>query len=66
MLPPDLSPSYLAETRVPEIYASVITVTVAATIAVALRFLCRSMVKAKLWYDDWIIVLALVINHKGQ
>ena len=59
---PDLSPSFLAQSRVPAIYAAVITVSVLCTIAVALRFLCRRLVKAVLWWDDWIILAALLVE----
>ncbi len=31
-------------------------------IAVALRFRCRRMVKANLWWDDWAILAALLIE----
>lgn len=57
-----LPPGFLAQTRVPEIYAAVITVTVACTIAVFLRFLCRRMVKAGLWWDDWTMLAALLFE----
>ena len=57
---PNFDPSFLAQSRVPQIYAAVITVTVLATIAVALRFVCRWMVKARILWDDWLIVLSLV------
>lgn len=60
--PTNLSPSFLAQSRVPAIYAAVITVSVLCTIAVALRFLCRRFVKATLWWDDWIILVALLVE----
>lgn len=60
--PPNLSPSFLAQSRVPAIYAAVITVSVLCTIAVALRLLCRRFVKAVLWWDDWIILAALLVE----
>lgn len=60
--PPKLSPSFLAQSRVPAIYAAVITVSVLCTVAVALRFLCRRLVKAVLWWDDWTILAALFVE----
>lgn len=57
-----LSPSFLAQSRVPAIYASMIAVSVLCTLAVALRFLCRRLVKAVLWWDDWTILAALVVE----
>lgn len=59
---PNLSPSFLAQSRVPAIYAAVITVSVLCTIAVALRFLSRRLVKAVLWWDDWTILAALLVE----
>lgn len=61
-LPSNVSPSFLAQSRVPAIYAVVITVSVLCTIAVALRFLSRRLVKAVLWWDDWIILAALLVE----
>ena len=59
---PDFDPAFLAQSRVPQIYAAVITVTVLATISVVLRFICRWMVKARILWDDWLIILSLVPN----
>ena len=56
------SPEYLAESRVGNIYVSVITVSVACTIAVALRFLSRRLIRAQLWWDDWTILAALLVE----
>ena len=56
----DFDPAFLAQSRVPQIYAAVITITVLATVAVALRFVCRWMSKARILWDDWLIVLSLV------
>lgn len=60
--PSAFSPSFLAQSRVPAIYAAVITVSVLSTLAVALRFLCRRLVKAVLWWDDWLILAALFVE----
>ncbi|KAL8936666.1 MAG: hypothetical protein Q9211_004070 [Gyalolechia sp. 1 TL-2023] len=59
------------QSRTPQFYGGTITLVVVATIAVALRLLARSMSAAKLWWDDWILVLALVsldrlFLHCGQ
>lgn len=64
----DVTPAFLAQSLQPNIYAACIVVTVAATIAVALRLLCRRLAKAYLWWDDWIIIAALVsVNgHKER
>ena len=59
---PNLSPSFLAQSRVPAIYAAVISVSVLCTVAVALRFLCRRLMKAVLWWDDWTILAALLVE----
>ena len=56
------SPACLAESRVGETYALVITFTVLSTIAVALRFLSRRLGRASLWWDDWTILMALIIE----
>lgn len=56
----DVTPAFLAQSLQPNIYAACIVVTLAATSAVALRLLCRRLAKAYLWWDDWIIVAALV------
>ena len=55
-----VSPVFLAQSLQPNVYAACIVVTAAATIAVALRLLCRRLAKAYLWWDDWIIIAALV------
>lgn len=56
----DVTPAFLAQSLQPNIFAACIVVTVAATIAVALRLLCRRLAKAYLWWDDWIVIAALV------
>ena len=63
---PDLSSAFLAQSRVGAIYAAVITVSIASTIAVALRFVCRRMVKAHMWWDDWTMLAALVSISKVE
>ena len=63
---PDLSSTFLAQSRVGVIFAAVITVSIASTIAVTLRFICRRMMKAHLWWDDWTILAALVSVSKVE
>lgn len=48
------------ETQVPALLASNILFLNLATMAVALRFLCRWMSRIKYQYDDWFIVAGLV------
>ena len=56
----DINPAFLAQSLQPNIYAACIIVTVAATVAVALRLLCRRLAKVYLWWDDWIIIATWV------
>ena len=48
------------ESRVPSLYGPTITLVVLATLAVALRFTARKLSGSRYWWDDWILVLALV------
>lgn len=48
------------ESRVSDVYGATISLVVAATFAVALRLTARKISAAKYWWDDWILVLALV------
>lgn len=48
------------ESRSSAVYGGTISLLVAATFAVALRLLARGISAAKYWWDDWILVLALV------
>lgn len=50
------------QTRTSQIYGGTISLIVLAILAVALRLYARSITRAKLWWDDWILVLALVKN----
>ena len=52
---PDLSESYR-----PSLYAAAIITWILALIAVALRFTARRLTHLHLWYDDWLVVVALV------
>ena len=63
---PDLTFAFLAQSRVGAIYAAVVTVSIASTIAVTLRFVCRRVMKAHLWWDDWTMLAALVSLSKVE
>ena len=51
------------EDRGGEVLAAIITVTVLASVGVMLRFMARYMKKAKLLWDDYLIVTALVCGR---
>lgn len=57
------SPEYLAEDESAGVFVVAIVCTVLAVAAVILRFVSRSMAKAKLWWDDYTILVALVRMH---
>jgi hypothetical protein len=44
----------------PDLHAALIITLILAVAAVALRFLARRLVKASIWLDDWLTLLALV------
>lgn len=46
--------------RGPEINAVQVLMIIMATSAVVLRFIARRMSAAGLWWDDWVILAALV------
>lgn len=50
------------ETRAPVLYGGTISLQVLSTLVVILRFVARRVAKAGLWWDDWLIVPALVWN----
>ncbi|KAL4941124.1 hypothetical protein BDV06DRAFT_223418 [Aspergillus oleicola] len=51
-----------AENIAYQIWVGTIVTVVAATIAVVLRFISRSIAKAGFWWDDWVIVASLIVN----
>ena len=61
-LPPPPPGLNLAETQVPRILGVNIATYVLAVIAVSLRFVSRRLVRSYLWWDDWLMVLALVCD----
>lgn len=50
------------ENRGPEIISALAIMLAMAYVAVGLRFVSRRMVRAKLLYDDWVIVIGLVCH----
>jgi integral membrane sensor domain MASE1 len=44
----------------PNIYSSVVVTLVVAVVALVLRFISRRITKQKVWYDDWLCVVAFV------
>lgn len=58
----DINPAFLVQSLQPNIYAACIVVTVAATIAVALRILCRRLAKAYLWWGTYVLELIPTIS----
>ena len=46
-----------------DIYAAAIVTLSLAVIAVALRFLARRLIRAPIWLDDWLILVALVCSN---
>ena len=55
--PADLN---LSETQIPRILGINIATFAIAIISVVLRFVSRQLSSAQLWWDDWLIVSALV------
>ena len=62
----DVTPAFPAQSLQSKFYAARIVATVAATIAVTLRLLCRRRAKAYLWWDDWIVIAALASTECHQ
>jgi len=52
--------SFYHQSRASEVYGGTITLTIVATVAVALRFVSRRISQAPYWFDDWAIIVALV------
>lgn len=62
-LPPPPPGLDLTETQVPRILGVNISTFVIAIVAVALRFVCRRMNRAPLWWDDWLMIPSLVMAN---
>jgi hypothetical protein len=50
----------------PDLHAAVIVTLILAVTAVVLRFLARRLVKASIWLDDWLTLVALVRYYSAQ
>lgn len=48
------------QSRETALFGGTISLVALATIAVALRMYARSITKARYWWDDWVLILALV------
>lgn len=59
-LPPPPPGIDLAASQQPEIMGSIIATWAFAVIAVALRFFARRVSRAGFWWDDWLMIPALV------
>ena len=63
----DPTPAGNIPNRQPLVLAFTITMTVLATVAVALRIIARRISAADFWYDDYTCLFALVgITHLGK
>lgn len=58
--PSTMSPEYLHETSGPNANVIIITCFALAVVAVPLRLAARKAIKTPLWWDDYLIILALV------
>ncbi|KAL8375645.1 hypothetical protein RB595_006973 [Gaeumannomyces hyphopodioides] len=59
-LPPPPAGLDLNETRVPEIFGSLVTTWIFAVIAVGLRLIARRLQGTKLFADDWLVAITLI------
>lgn len=59
-LPPPPPGLDLTETRVPELFGSLLTTWIVATIVVALRFYAHRLIRTPFWREDWLVLGALV------
>ncbi|KAL8345848.1 hypothetical protein RB601_005756 [Gaeumannomyces tritici] len=59
-LPPPPAGLDLTETRVPEIYGSLVPTWIFAIIAVGLRVAARRLQASKLFLDDWLVAITLI------
>ncbi|MCJ1286890.1 hypothetical protein MMC26_006236 [Xylographa opegraphella] len=62
LLTPDAPGLDINASDVPKIIAVSVVLIVLSTAAVVLRFISRMLSKAGLWWDDWVIVAALVMT----
>lgn len=59
-LPPPPPGTNLAASQQPEIIGSIVATWAFAVITVALRFFARRVSRAGFWWDDWLMLPALV------
>jgi hypothetical protein len=59
-LPPGVD---LTASKVPTLQGTIISTWILAVIVVALRFHSRWLSKVKPWWDDWTVLLAMVISN---
>lgn len=57
-----LPKEYLDANQGPKVDAITIFAFTLAVVGVSLRFLARGLTKASLWWDDWLVLAALVSN----
>ncbi|MCJ1432056.1 hypothetical protein MMC27_001412 [Xylographa pallens] len=62
LLTPDSPGLDVNATEAPKIIAVSVVLIILSTAAVVLRFVARMLSKAGLWWDDWVIVAALVMT----
>ncbi|MCJ1408687.1 hypothetical protein MMC19_002762 [Ptychographa xylographoides] len=62
LITPDSPGLDITANQSPRIIGVSVTLIVIATVAVVLRFVSRLVSKAGLWWDDWMIVAALVVS----
>ena len=60
---PQLSPAELHEDQGPQLLPVFIIFTILPVIAVCLRLLARKTTRVSLWWDDYLILVALVRFH---
>lgn len=48
------------QSRVPDVLGATISLTLLASVAVGARFLARKLSAARIWWDDYILLVALV------
>ncbi|KAI9812987.1 MAG: hypothetical protein M1832_006424 [Thelocarpon impressellum] len=62
MTPTKLSPEELRINRGGHVLGAIIPLTALSLIAVCLRLVSRRMTRARLWWDDYTIIFAMVLN----
>ena len=59
---PHLSPAEMRQDKRPELLPIFIVFSILPMIAVAMRIIARKMKQTELWWDDYLILVALVRN----